>query len=325
MKIVVTGASGHVGGNLVRELVEEHEVTAVVHSDMRALEDVDVRTVSGDVLDRGSMEKACEGAEIVLNLAAHISITGTDGGRVDDINVRGVRNVAETCMEAGVRRLVHFSSVHAFCQEPLDQAIDETRPLADTTPAPAYDRSKARGEREVLACIEKGLDAVIVNPSSVLGPHDYKLSRMGDVLLRLYRRSLPALVPGGYDWVDVRDVVDGTIRAMERGRTGERYILSGHWLSVRDLAGVVENVTGRKKPRMVTPLVLARIGAPFVETFSRVTGSRPLYTREAIHTLMGNSHFSHAKATDELGYEPRPIRETIEATFDWFRVAGWLD
>ncbi len=325
MKIVVTGASGHVGGNLVRELVGAHDVTAMVHRDLKALEEVEIETVSGDVLKPGSLEKAFDGAEVVLNLAAHISITGTDGGMVDEINVRGARNVAEACMKAGVRRLVHFSSVHAFCQEPLDEPIDETRPLADTTPAPAYDQSKARGEREVLRCVEKGLDAVIVNPAAVLGPHDYKLSRMGDVLLKLYHRKIPALVPGGYDWVDVRDVVDGAIQAIEKGRTGERYILSGHWLTVSDLAGVVQEVTGKRKPRLSTPLILARIGAPFVETFSKVTGTRPLYTREAIHTLVGNSRFSHAKAGKELGYAPRPIRETIEAIFEWFRVVGWLD
>ena len=309
----------------MRELAGAHDVTAVVHRDMKALEGVDVRTASGDVLERSSLEKAFDGAEIVLNLAAHISITGTDGGMVDEINVRGARNVAEACLQTGVGRLVHFSSVHAFCQEPLDRVIDETRPLADTTPAPAYDQSKARGEREVLRCVDKGLDAVIVNPAAVLGPHDYKLSRMGDVLLKLYHRKLPALVPGGYDWVDVRDIVQGTIQAMERGRTGERYILSGHWLAVSDLAGVVEQVTGKRKPRLSTPLFLARIGAPFVETFSKVTGTRPLYTREAIHTLVGNSRFSHAKASEELDYEPRPIGETIGATFEWFGDVGWLE
>lgn len=326
MDVAVTGAAGHVGGNLVRELIRGgHDVSALVYRDMRALEGTGADLLKGDVTDLSSLEKAFDGAGIVINCAAHISITGEDGGRVDEVNVTGPRNVVQACLTCKVKRLVHFSSVHAFKQDPMDETIDETRPLADTAPCTAYDRSKAAGEREVLEGLDRGLDAIIVNPSAVIGPHDHKLSRMGDVMLRIYHRKLPALVPGGYDWVDVRDIVDGTLAAVERGRTGERYILSGHWLPVRDLARLVGETTGHTPPKLSTPMLLARIGAPFVEGWSRVTGSRPLYTREALTILTGNSKFSHAKASNELGYEPRPTRDTIKDTFEWFREAGWLD
>lgn len=325
MKVAVTGAAGHVGGNLVRELLARgHRVRAIVRSDTRAVDGLDVERVTADVLDADQVRGALADADLVFHLAVKISIEGDPDGMVHRTNVIGTRHVVESCLANRVKRLVHFSSIHALANEPYDVPMDETRPLADEGKAFAYDRSKAGSEREVQAGIKRGLDAVVVNPASILGPCDFKPSRMGQVLLDLYFRRLPALVNGGFDWVDVRDVADGAIAAAEKGRTGERYLLGGEYRSVPDFAKVCADVTGVRPPLVSTPLWLAGIGAPFAVAWARVTGTRPLYTNEALHALGGNPNVSHAKATRELGYQPRPLRTTVAETYAWFEAAGML-
>jgi len=176
----------------------------------------------------------------------------------------------------------------------------------------------------VLAGLDRGLDAVIVNPTAILGPNDFGPSAMGRVLLDLYHRRLPALVGGGFDWVDVRDVVSGAMAAAAKAPRGERYLLSGEHRSVRDLAALVGDITGVRPPRLVSPMWLARVGAPFATTFARVAGRQPLFTSHSLHALRNHQLVSHDKATRELGYRPRPLVETLTAAYDWFRQAGAL-
>ena len=229
------------------------------------------------------------------------------------------------CFERGVRRLVHFSSIHAFCQLPREEPLDESRPASDTRPAPAYDRSKAAGEREVLAGVVRGLDAVIVNPTAVLGPFDFKPSRMGRVLLDLVQRRLPALVAGGFDWVDARDVCRAAIAAEHRGRRGARYLLSGTYLSVAGLAALVAEIGGAPAPRLVVPHWLARLAAPAATTWSALAGGEPRFTRDSLAALRtGHPAISHARAAAELGFDPRPLRETVTDTLAWFAATGAL-
>jgi dihydroflavonol-4-reductase len=323
MTSVVTGAGGHVGGNLVRALLEEgRAVRAVVRQDTRPVDGLPVEVVRADVLDPASLGRAFEGAKTVFHLAARISITGPQGGLVERTNVEGPRNVAAACLEAGVERLVHFSSIHAFCAFPADGIIDESRGQAPPDHHMVYDRTKAAGEREILAAVGRGLDAVIVNPTSIVGPHDYKPSRVGKVVLDLATRRLPALVDGGFNWVDVRDVAKGAIAASKLGRTGERYLLGGQWLSVAGLAGLVERASGARPPVFTSPMWLARVGAPFMTAWSKLTGTEPLYTGDALYALRHHRHISHEKAARELGYAPRPLPETIADTVAWFKTAG---
>jgi dihydroflavonol-4-reductase len=325
MAVVVTGAAGHVGGNLVRALLARgRSLRALVHRDRRALEGLDVETVVGDVCDLGSLYRAFEGAEVVYHVAALISLSMGDWPRLEAVNVTGTRNVVEACLRCGVRRLVHFSSIHALVQEPLDVPVDESRPLVESRGSPPYDRSKAAGEREVRRGIERGLDAVIVSPTGMIGPYDFRPSHFGQVLLALGQRRLPALVDGGFDWVDVRDVVAGAMRAEECALAGAKYLLSGHWASLRDLAVLTEEITGARAPRTAFPMWMARVGVPFGTHFTRLDGNHPLYTRFSLRALRGNPQVSHRRATRDLGYHPRPLRETLEDTFQWFAETGRL-
>jgi dihydroflavonol-4-reductase len=304
MTVVVTGAAGHIGANLVRSLLAQGRSTrALVHRDRKPLEGLDVDFIKGDILDPQSLTRAFENAEVVYHLAAHISILKDEWPLLESVNVTGTRNVVAACLRCGVRRLVHFSTIHTMTQAP-------------------YDRSKAAAEREVRRGIEKGLDAIIISPTAVTGPYDYKPSHFGEALLRLADGRLPALVSGGFDWVDVRDVVQGAMRAEERALVGADYVLSGHWASLGEVARLIEEISGTPAPRFVCPMWLARIGAPFLTAFDRLAGRRPLYTGVSLQALRGNRNISHQKATRELGYQPRPLRETLVDTLSWFEEAG---
>ncbi len=318
MTTVVTGASGHVGANLVRMLLERGEpVRAVVRRSTAALDGLPIERVEADVCDPASLLRAFEGARRVLHLASLISISGDRDGRVFATNVVGARNVARAARAAGVERLVHVSSIHAFRQDPLHEPIDETRARVDGPGHPAYDRSKAAGEAEVRAEIEAGLDAVIVNPSAIIGPHDYGPSRMGRFIQQIATRKLPALVPGGFDWVDVRDVCAGILAAAERGRRGENYLLSGQWRPVTHVARLVAELAGVPVPPTV-PRWAAQLGAPFIELWGHARGREPLYTRESLAALAANRSIRNDKARRELGYDPRAPEAAFEAAYRWF-------
>jgi len=325
MTTVITGASGHIGANLTRELLSMGKpVRAMVHVDHRALMDLDIEIVKGDLCNLESLYAAFQGAEVVYHLAVHISLSMDDWPLLEEINVIGTRNVIEACIHCGVRRLVYFSSIHALSQEPLDEPVDESRPLAGSGQCTPYDLSKAAGEIEVRKGIGRGLDAIIVNPTGVFGPHDYRPSFFGEALLALACRKMPALVDGGFDWVDVRDVVSGAIKAEETAAPGSKYILSGNWVFLPDLAALVEEITGASAYHLVCPMWLAPAGIPFVTAFARLSGRRPLYTRASLMALASNRNISHAKATRDLGYNPRPFRQTLEDTFRWFEENGYL-
>jgi dihydroflavonol-4-reductase len=326
MLVAVTGSSGHVGANLIRALLAQgRKVRALIRpGDTRAVEGLPVELSYGDLLDQESLTRTFKDAEVVYHLAARISITSGDAPEVYRVNVDGTRNVVEASLRSGVRRLVHFSSVHAFEQAPHDQAIDEARPIADNERTLPYDRSKARGEREILAGVQRGLDAIILNPSGIIGPHDFKPSPLGEILLKLAQRRMPGLVAAGYDWVDVRDVVDAALRAEERGKSGEKFLIPGHWAPLRRLAEIVHSVTGARPPRLVAPLWLARFGAPFSEGFAKLTGRRPQFTSQSMAILAGNSRFSGAKAQRELGHRPRPLEETVRDALSWYKSNGYL-
>jgi len=327
----VTGASGHIGANLVRVLLGQGRlVRALVHRNTAAVEGQPFEVVRADLLDAAALLKACAGAGTVFHLAGKISAGWEADEEVHTINVTGTRNVVEACLASGVNRLVHFSSIQALLGQALvrSAAVDETCELvaADDRTRGAYDRAKAEAERLVLGAVERGLDAVILNPTAVLGPFDFQPSPMGEVLLALGRGELPALVAGGHcDYVDVRDVATGALAAEQCGRRGERYILSGTRLSLVALARQWASVTGRAAPRFAVPMGLARLAAPFAPAWARWRGRRrTLFTSESLRVLRTQPPASHHKAGAELGYRPRSIDETLRDTCAWMKTQGWL-
>ncbi len=320
MLVVVTGAAGHAGANLIRALLAQGRPTrALVHVNRQVVEGLEaVKVIEGDICDLESLVSAFKGAGTVYHLAAHISISKDEWPLLESVNVIGTRNVVEACLRCGVRRLVYFSSIHTITQALTDTPLDESRPLVESAHCSTYDHSKAAAEREVHKGIEKGLDAIIISPTAIIGPYDYRPSHFGEALLRMANGRLPALVNGGFNWVDVRDVIEGAMRAEERAPTGAKYILSGHWVSLRDVAMLVEQITGMPAPGFVCPMWLARIGAPFITAFDRLAGRQPLYTSVSLEALRGHRNISHQRATRELDYHPRPLKETLIDTLKWF-------
>jgi dihydroflavonol-4-reductase len=322
--IVITGISGFVGGNLARALLSRgNEVKGLIHRDRRAVEGLDIQLVGGDLQDPRSLKRAFQGADVVYHLAASISLTG-NSPQMEALNVIGTRNVVEACLMCGVRRLVHCSSIHAFVQTPLNVPLDETRPLALARHHPAYDRSKAAGELEVLKGLEMGLDAIIVNPTGITGPFDFKPSYFGKAIIAMSLGKIPAFVTGGFDWVDVRDVVSGMIRAEQVAPTGTKYLLSGHWHTIEEIGRLVAKRTNSKSARITVPIWLAYLGLPVINILSRVNQNEALYTRFSLQTLKSNRHVSHDRATQDLGYQPRPFEETISDAVLWFIENGYL-
>jgi dihydroflavonol-4-reductase len=323
----VTGAAGHIGANLVRALLAEgRQVRVLVRGDRRALAGLKVQEVPGDIFDAASLARLLQGADTFFHLAGRISIVGAEGGLVQRTNVEGVRSVVEACLAAGVRRLVHCSSIHAYDSHPNDQVVDESRALALGPGHMPYDRSKAGGQTIVLEAVQqRGLDAVVINPGAVVGPHDYKISRMGEVLLDIYYRRLPALIDGGYNWVDARDVAAGAIAAEKSGRSGQCYLLTGHWVHIREVSQLISRLTGRNTPQAALPLWLAMVASAFSLGWGRLRGRTPKFTPGAVRSIRMHRHISCDKARRELGYRPRAFEETLRDTFAWFAEQGLLD
>lgn len=332
MLISVTGAGGHIGGNLVRALLDDNRpdvrVRALIHENDRPLAGLPrdrLEIVRADLLDPASLQRAFEGAEVVYHLAARISLVASDAPIMERINVEGTKAVLAACRDAKVRRLVYFSSVHAFSTHGGDRPLTEDSALSDgDDDAPEYDRTKARALRAMRAAVAEGLDAVAVHPTGVIGPHDYKPSEMGTVIRDLSRGTLPALVTGGFNFVDVRDICAGAIAAEKQGRSGESYLLSGEWIAVRDLAAAISQASGTRAPLFTTPMWLARGVAPLFVGYARLTGTIPLFTPAKLHALRTHRVISLDKSRQELGYAPRPIRQSFADTVAWMREQGMI-
>ena len=287
-----------------------------------SLAGLDIEFMSGSVLNTGEVARATDGVDVVYHLAAKIDLSPKKDPMMYIINVEGTRNVVDACLSSGLR-LVHTSSHHALEREPLDQPLTEDKPLALNEKC-EYHRSKAIGETIVLDACGRGLDAVIVNPGSMIGPHDYEPSMIGAVLIDLYFGRVPVLLEMLSDYVDVRDVADGMIAAAEKGRTGERYFLTGEVIPVMEMASLYGELTGVKVPTRALPLWVGWVLLPFALAGSAVTKKEPFITADMLRASVSNDVVSHDKAHRELGYTVRPLRESLTDAVAWYRERGWL-
>ena len=324
MKIAVTGASGHVGANLCRMLIDRgHEVKALIHNSTKGIEDIGLEFVYGEINSEADLRKLCSGCEIVFHLAACISIRKKDDHCLK-INADSCVTLLKAAKAEGVRKIIHFSSIHAYEQEPLDIELDETRSLALEGGA-SYERSKALGQKIMTEASSPQLEVVVLNPTAIIGPYDFHPSLLGNAIIRFFKGQNPSLLPGGYNWVDVRDVCSAAINAIEQGVAGESYLLGGSWQSLKTMAATIEKLGGHKAPWLCLPMSVAYFGAIFLNLHATITKSIPLYTAMSLETLKsGHMNISSGKAAKVLGFHPRPFEVTMADTISWFKENKYI-
>lgn len=323
MNYIITGAAGHLGSTILRKLQSRNcQVRALLSRRGKPrITGENIQYFQGDVADRESLEplfRNFAGEDtFVIHTAAVISIQEEITEKMYRTNVLGVRSVIDACIRYGVRRLVHVSSVHAIPELPQGTVQTEIRDYDPERVTGGYAKTKALGARSVMENLDR-LDAVITLLSGIIGPYDDGRNHLVQLAKEYLSGGLPAIVDGGYDFTDVRDVAEGCLSACEKGRRGESYILSGHYLTIEEVLQEVGAITGKKKlPKIL--LRIARAGLPFVSMYCRLTGRRPLYTAYSLHTLKSNALFSHEKASRELGYRSRDPKETIRDMVDYLR------
>lgn len=319
--ILVTGATGHIGNVLVRTLQSSGaQVRALVApgESTEPLNGLPVEICQGDVLDYPALQEIFQGVDTVYHLAGMISILPGRDPLLQAVNILGTRNVLQAAHSAGVRRFVYTSSIHALQRIPHGTVVDEAVPFDPEHAISAYDYSKAVASLDVFKAAQSGLNAVIACPTGVIGPYDYRGSEMGRLIHDCVRRRPVFYIEGAYDFVDVRDVAQGLMLAAEKGQPGRSYILSGERIQVPDLVKLIQQIVGKSLLSLRVPIWLARLAAHFAPQFDRLFQVRPRITKYSIETLLSNSIISHARASTELGYEPRSLRESVVDTVNWF-------
>ena len=304
---VVTGATGQVGLELCRGLrAAGKPVRAVVLPNDPAiarLQASGVEIAVADVRDLAALQTAFAGADTIFHLAAMVSTSAQHDPRLWQVNVEGARNATLAARDVGARRFLYFSSIVVFDPRPLGEPLDETRARLPVAQGSPYVRSKIVGEQVVRAAVDRGLDAVIVHPTVVVGPNEtHHIGIVQSLFVAYFERRLPAVFAGGCNAVAIGDLVAGTLAAAERGRTGESYILGGAHASLTQLLERTRPLCDAPVPRLAIPLGLARVGLPVVGAVARLTRSRPAFTHEDLRQLDGNCNISSAKAARELGY-----------------------
>lgn len=331
-KVLVTGASGHLGANLVRRLLcDGLDVRVLLRkgSDNSAVDGLDVERIYGDLRDPGSLVPAVRGCRHVFHAAAKVSTVEATPALEREIyehNVLGTKHLLRAAQEAGVDRVVvtgSFSAVGYDLDDP-EKAGNEDMPFWPFEEVLPYARTKVLVEHEALkACVE-GLDVVIATSCAILGPHDYKPSRMGQTLMDYAHGRLPAYIPGGFDFVAARDIVEGHVLAMKRGRKGQKYIVSTQFAEVDELMEIFEEVTGRARPRVRLPApVMAGVAEVSSFVLNRFFPSVPQrFTPGAVRILSKRRHADTSKAQRELGYRPTSIRAAVHEAYADFARRG---
>lgn len=328
MTTLVTGGTGHIGNNLVRALLAGGEKVRVLlrrTSPTRALEGLDVDRFYGDLRDERSLEKAVEGCDRMYHLAAMISIREADRQQMFDINVLGARRLMRAARRAGVKRVVHTSSFGAIGANPSG-ASDEDWTLSPFEPTMAYERSKAHAEWEVMAQAAQGLDVVMVNPCATVGPYDYRPSLVGQSILEYAEGRLHAYVPGSFEWVSMRDVVRGHLLAMEKGQRGERYLISGEFVTIDQILDWLSEFTGQPKPSLRVPPRPMQAVTLLTDWVDRkfFPNRAQRFNYYSIRILNSGKRADNTKARRELGLEPSSVKQAFSDTVDWFRDEGYL-
>ena len=320
---LVTGAAGHLGSAVVQALLRRGERVRALLLPGEPNSPAGAELFYGDVRDKESLHSFfdCGRPATVIHCAGIVSIASGRAPLVRQVNVDGVRNILALCREYGAK-LLHVSSVHAIPEKPKGEIITEVSHFDSKNVTGYYAETKAEATQLVLDAAAAGLNARVVHPSGIGGPGDNGRGHLTALVSDFCTKRLFCGVSGGYDFVDVRDVADGILLALDHGRAGESYILSNRWLSVREVLGMLHDITGVREIRWYLPTGFIKTMALPAEGWYALRGKPPLFTQYSLYTLASNAQFSHEKATKELGYHPRDFRETLRDTVTWLRERG---
>ncbi|MGE4047370.1 MAG: hopanoid-associated sugar epimerase [Acetobacteraceae bacterium] len=328
MTTLVTGATGFVGSAVARALQARGHalrLLARANSDRRNLEGLDAEVVTGDLTDPASLDRAAAGCRFVVHVAADYRIWVPDPKEMLRANVDGAVAMVRAAAAAGAERIVHCSSVAALGQIGDGTPADEETPTNEADFVGIYKRSKYLAERAVLDLARRdNLPLVVVNPSAPVGPRDIKPTPTGKMIRDAAAGRIPAFIDTGINIVHVDDVAEGHVLALERGRIGERYVLGGENMLLKDVLGLVASVAERRPPRIRLPEGVVWPAAFLMEHFARLTHIPPLMTRDHLKMARKKMFYSSGKAKAELGYSPRPVRQAVEDAVAWFRAHGML-
>lgn len=326
---LLTGVGGHVGGNVAKQLLDSGQTVrgfALPREDVTMLYGEGISIVRGDIRNKASIAPLFFGLNaddevIVIHAAGLVSIRSGYDKRVMEVNVTGTKNIVELCLAHKVDKLVYVSSVHAIPEQPEGVITAETLRFDPAAVKGLYAKSKAEATRIALDAAKDGLFVTVVQPTGVIGPGDYRgLGHMTQLVKSFMDGRLTVCVDGGFDFVDVRDVSRAIIAAAEKGRKGECYILSNRYYNVRELLTKLHALTGKKDIRMVLPIWIAKLAAPFCEFFALLRHEAPLFTAYSLNTLKRCVKFSSAKARRELGFVPRDMQQTLRDTVAFVRA-----
>jgi dihydroflavonol-4-reductase len=327
MRAFVTGGTGFVGGAVVRRLLEAgYEIRALVRpgTDTRQLDGLPVERVEGDVRDAGSLRRGVAGCDHVFHVAALYSFWGHPWDDFYQVNVEGTRRVLEAARDGGVERIVHTSSVAALGTNADHSPATEETPSSLEDRIGTYQRSKFLGQEIAREFARQGLPVVIVNPSTPVGVGDHKPTPTGQVIVDYLNGRMPAYVDTGLNIVDVEDVAAGHLLAAERGRIGERYILGGENLSLKQVLDLLAEISGRPRVRYRIPNALALAWSYVDVTLARLNPRRiPAATPAKVRMSYHYEFYDPSKAIRELGLPQTPAREALRKAVDWYRSHGY--
>jgi dihydroflavonol-4-reductase len=327
MHAFVTGATGFIGGNLVRALLADgHRVRTLIRvgSDQRNIADLPVETVIGDLDDREKLIDQIAGCDAVFHLAAHYSLWEKDRESIYQANVTGTENLLAAASTAKVKRFIHTSSVAAIGVPPADKPGTEEAQTSLEKLVSDYKKSKYLSELAARNAARNGLDVVIVNPSTPIGPYDVKPTPTGEIVLRFLQGRMPAYVHTGLNLIDVEDVAAGQIQAWQRGRTGERYILGNRNLTLIEMLTILSNITGKPAPRFAVPHLVPLVAAYVDEMIlARYFGKTPQVSFFSVQMSQHPMYYDSSKAVRELGLPQSPIENALEKAVLWFRENGY--
>jgi dihydroflavonol-4-reductase len=327
MRTFVTGGTGFVGGAVVRRLLAAgHQVRALVRpgTTTRQLDGLDVDRIPGDLSDIPALQDGMAGCEWVFHVAALYAYWGYSWGQFLEANVEGTRHVLEAARQSGARRVVYTSSIATLGIPKDGTPGDERTPVTIADMVGSYKRSKYLAEEVARDFIRKGAPIVIVNPAAPVGEGDHKPTQTGKMIVDFLNGRMPAYVDTGLTIVDVDDVSTGHLLAAERGQIGERYILGGENLSLKQVLDLLAEVSGRPRVRTRIPWQVAMVWAHVDTTLARVNPRRiPAATPDAVRVSRKREYFSSAKAIRELGYSPTPARDALRKAVDWYQRHGY--